>query len=95
MDRIIAYQKRLQWQLSQRKAMDRHLVHLVRQTELYAGELAERLKNTKAAEDIEEIIVVRPASRNLMASAGSQRPEPQKKRINVSKDREREASGLE
>lgn len=94
MDRIIAYQKRLQWQLSQRKAMDRHLVHLVRQTELYAGELAERLKNTKTAEDIKEIIVVRPASRNLMASAGSQRPEPQKKRINVSKNREREPSGL-
>mmetsp|Transcript_20713 Transcript_20713/g.61791 ORF Transcript_20713/g.61791 Transcript_20713/m.61791 type:complete len:1556 (-) Transcript_20713:252-4919(-) len=42
-DRIISYKRRLEWQTLQRKSMDKHLVHLVRKTERYTGELAERL----------------------------------------------------
>jgi len=42
-DRIVAYKRRLEWQKSQRKVMDRHLVHLVRQTERYTEDIAERL----------------------------------------------------
>jgi len=53
-DRIIAYKQRLRWQTSQRKAMDKHLVHLVRQTERYTGDLAERLNRGGASMRAEE-----------------------------------------
>lgn len=42
-DRLVAYKRRLEWHRSQRKVMDRHLAHLVRQTEQYTEDLADRL----------------------------------------------------
>ena len=52
MGRIIGYKQRLEWQISQRKAMDKHLVHLVRQTEQYAGDLAERMNKSAQSDKI-------------------------------------------
>ncbi|KAJ8605217.1 hypothetical protein CTAYLR_000458 [Chrysophaeum taylorii] len=55
-DKVITYKQRLEWQAEQRKAMDRHLVHLVRQTERYTGELASKLATKKdVAEHLEAI----------------------------------------
>jgi hypothetical protein len=42
MDKFVAYKRRLDWQKTQRKAMDKHLVHLVKQTERYTDELASK-----------------------------------------------------
>jgi len=42
-DRVIAHKQRLAWQASQRAAMDMHLLELIRQTEQYTGDLAERM----------------------------------------------------
>ena len=47
-DQIIAYKRRLEWQKSQRKAMDKHLVHLVRQTEVYTGDISRHLNKNVA-----------------------------------------------
>ena len=44
-DQIIGYKARLNFQAAQRKAMDRHLVHLVKQTEKYTGDLAAKLRD--------------------------------------------------
>ena len=50
-DKVVAYKQRLEWQGEQRKAMDRHLVHLVRQTERYTGDLASKLATGECDDD--------------------------------------------
>ena len=54
-DKVIAYERRLRFENAQRKNMDKALVTLVRQTERYAGDLAQKLGPSDVASRLEDM----------------------------------------